>query len=111
MIRVYLPVRAGVDPVQPARHAQAGLVETGHLAGGNTVAELGEELIESIGGAFDHGGHGAFGDRGGVVNMNVGGESSEMVVSLMAVLCEEMEVVWPSGVALRGGASNRPEVR
>jgi hypothetical protein len=47
----------------------------------------------------------------GVVNMNVGGESSEMVVSLMAVLCEEMEVVWPSGVALRGVASNRPEVR
>jgi hypothetical protein len=50
-------------------------------------------------------------DRRGVVNMNVGGESSEMVVSLMAVLCEEMEVVWPSGVALRGVASNRPEVR
>jgi hypothetical protein len=42
------------------------------------------------------------------VNMNVGGESSEMVVSLMAVLYEEMEVVWPSGVALRGVASNRP---
>jgi hypothetical protein len=50
-------------------------------------------------------------DRRGVVNMNVGGESSEMVVSLMAVLCEKMEVVWPSGVALRGVASNRPEVR
>ncbi|MBV9140674.1 MAG: lantibiotic dehydratase [Pseudonocardiales bacterium] len=47
----------------------------------------------------------------GVVNMNVGGESSEMAVSLMAVLYEEMEVVWPSGVALRGVASNRPEVR
>jgi hypothetical protein len=40
--------------------------------------------------------------------MNVGGESSEMAVSLMAVLYEEMEVVWPSGVALRGVASNRP---
>jgi len=50
-------------------------------------------------------------DCGGVVNMNVGGESSEMAVSLMAVLYEEMEVVWPSGVALRGVASNRPEVR
>ena len=47
-------------------------------------------------------------DRRGVVNMNVGGESSEMAVSLMAVLYEEMEVVWPSGVALRGVASNGP---
>jgi len=26
---------------------------------------------------------------------------------LAAVLCEEMEVVWPSGVVLRGMASNR----
>lgn len=29
----------------------------------------------------------------------------------MVVLYEEMEVVWPSGVALRGVASNRPEMR
>jgi hypothetical protein len=34
-----------------------------------------------------------------------------MVVSLMAVLYEEMEVVRPSGAALWGTASNRPEVR
>ena len=27
-----------------------------------------------------------------------------------AVLCEEMEVVWPSGVVLRGMASNRPHL-
>jgi len=50
-------------------------------------------------------------DRRGVVNMNVGGESSEMAGSLTAVLYEEMEVVWPSGVALRGVAPNHPEVR
>jgi hypothetical protein len=29
---------------------------------------------------------------------------------LAAVLCEEMEVVWPSGVVLRGMASNRPHL-
>ena len=33
-----------------------------------------------------------------------------MVVPLTAVLYEEMEVVWPSGAALRGEASNRPQV-
>ena len=33
-----------------------------------------------------------------------------MVVLLTAVLCEEMEVVWPSGVVLRGMASNRPHL-
>ena len=26
------------------------------------------------------------------------------------MLCEEMEVVWPSGVVLRGMASNRPHL-
>ena len=54
-----------VDPVQRARHAQAGLVETGHLGGGDTVAELGEEVTESVDGAFGHRRHGAFRDRGG----------------------------------------------
>jgi hypothetical protein len=29
---------------------------------------------------------------------------------LAAVLCEEMEVVWPSGAVLRGMASNRPHL-
>jgi hypothetical protein len=29
----------------------------------------------------------------------------------VAVLCEEMEVDWPSGAALRGVVSNRPKVR
>ena len=29
---------------------------------------------------------------------------------MTAVLCEEMEVVWPSGVVLRGMASNRPHL-
>jgi hypothetical protein len=29
---------------------------------------------------------------------------------LTAVLCEEMEVVWPSGVVLRGMAPNRPHL-
>ncbi|MGH3771473.1 MAG: hypothetical protein ACRDRW_08775 [Pseudonocardiaceae bacterium] len=43
--------------------------------------------------------------------MSVGGESSKVVVLLMAVLYDEMETVWPSGAALRGVASNRPEVR
>ena len=47
----------------------------------------------------------------GVVNMNVeGGSASWEVGVLAAVLCEEMEVVWPSGVVLRGMASNRPHL-
>jgi hypothetical protein len=50
-------------------------------------------------------------DRRGVVNMNVeGGSASREVGLLAAVLCEEMEVVWPSGVVLRGMASNRPHL-
>ena len=50
-------------------------------------------------------------DRRGVVNMNVeGGSASSEVGLLAAVLCEEMEVVWPSGAALRGEASNRPHL-
>ena len=50
-------------------------------------------------------------DCRGVVNMNVEGGSASWEVGLLAaVLCEEMEVVWPSGVVLRGMASNRPHL-
>ena len=49
-------------------------------------------------------------DRRGVVNMNAEGRSACEVGVLAAVLCEEMEVVWPSGVVLRGMASNRPHL-
>jgi hypothetical protein len=51
-------------------------------------------------------------DRRGVVNMNAGGESDGVTRFgvLTAVLYEEMEVVWPSGVVLRGMASNRPHL-
>ena len=48
-------------------------------------------------------------DCRGVVNMNVeGGSASSEVGLLAAVLCEEMEVVWPSGAALRGGGFKPP---
>jgi hypothetical protein len=50
-------------------------------------------------------------DCRGVVNMNVeGGSASWKAGLLAAVLCEEMEAVWPSGVVLRGMASNRPHL-
>ena len=50
-------------------------------------------------------------DCRGVVNMSVVDDcrAKESGVSA-AVLCEEMEVVWPSGVVLRGMASNRPHL-
>ena len=51
-------------------------------------------------------------DRRGVVNMNAEDRSGfcERPGVLAAVLCEEMEVVWPSGVVLRGMASNCPHL-
>ena len=64
MIRVYLPVRAGVHPVQAPGHAQAGLVEPGHLGSGDVLFDQTEEFAESLGGAAGHGGHGALRDRG-----------------------------------------------
>jgi len=51
-------------------------------------------------------------DCRGVVNMNAEGGSGCVTgfgVST-AVLYEEMEAVWPSGVVLRGMASNRPHL-
>ena len=53
-----------VHPVQLARHAQPGLVEPGHLGLGDPVADLVEEPVQPVGGAFGHRRHGAFGDRG-----------------------------------------------
>jgi hypothetical protein len=43
--------------------------------------------------------------------MNAEGRSGLREAGVLdAVLCEEMEVVWPSGVVLRGMASNRPHL-
>jgi hypothetical protein len=51
-------------------------------------------------------------DRRGVVNMNAEGGLSCVTGFnvLTAVLYGEMEVVWSSGVVLRGMASNRPHL-
>src|SRR3954451_15916918 len=40
-----------VHPVQLPGHAQPGLVEPGHLGGGDPVGDLGEEPVEPGGGA------------------------------------------------------------
>ena len=53
-----------VHPVQLPGHAQPGLVEPGHLGGGDLIFDLGQEPVEPVGGAGGHGGHGAVGERG-----------------------------------------------
>ena len=46
-----------------------------------------------------------------LVNTNAETATRLMEVCWTAVLYEEMEAVWPSGVALREEAPNHPEVR
>jgi hypothetical protein len=50
--------------VQLPGHAQPGLVEPGHLGGGDPVGDLGEEPVEPGGGSRGHGGHGGIRHRG-----------------------------------------------
>jgi hypothetical protein len=60
-------VRAGtgaVHPVQLACHAQACLVETGHLGLGDTLFNQLEEFLQPVGRALGHRPHGALRDRG-----------------------------------------------
>ena len=61
---MYLPVRAQCTQCSLPGHAQAGLVEPGHLGLGDPVADLVEEPVEPVGGAPGHRRHGAIGDRG-----------------------------------------------
>lgn len=53
-----------MDPVQPVRHAQAGLVEPDYLGRGDAVCDLLDKPLEPVRGTLGHGGHGGVGDRG-----------------------------------------------
>ena len=59
-----LPGAGTVHPGQLAGHAQPGLVEPGHLGGGDPLANLVEEPVEPVGGPLGHRGHGGVGERG-----------------------------------------------
>jgi hypothetical protein len=50
--------------VQPAGHAQAGLVEPGHFGVDDVVFDLLEELAQPVGGSFGHGRQGGLRDWG-----------------------------------------------
>jgi hypothetical protein len=50
-----------VDPVQPARHSGAGLVEVRHRGGGELVADGGQEAVQPGCPLGENGGHGAGG--------------------------------------------------
>jgi hypothetical protein len=52
-----------VHRLQRARHQQAGLVETGHPGLGDTVADLGQELVQAISGSLGRCGHLVLRDR------------------------------------------------
>jgi hypothetical protein len=59
-----LPGASAVHPGQLAGHAQAGLVEPGHLGVGDPLFDLGEEPVEPVGAAPGHGRHRGLADRG-----------------------------------------------
>jgi hypothetical protein len=81
------PVGAGrVQPVQPARHPGAGLVEVGHRRGRQLCAHRVDEAVQPVGALGQDRGHGAAGHLGAdQVGQRLGGALNRQVLLAVQV--------------------------